>query len=41
VAFSRDGHTLATSSADKNVQLWNVTNPSHPAKLATLTDYSD
>jgi WD40 repeat protein len=31
LAFSPVGHTLATGSADNTVQLWNVTNPSHPA----------
>ncbi|HEV2782648.1 MAG TPA: WD40 repeat domain-containing protein, partial [Actinophytocola sp.] len=41
VAFSRDGRTLATSSGDKNVQLWNVVDPSHPVKLATFTDHGD
>jgi WD40 repeat protein len=29
VAFSRDGHTLATASADWNVRLWNVADPTN------------
>jgi WD40 repeat protein len=41
MAFSRDGRTLATSSADKKVQLWNVVDPSHPVKLATFTDHTN
>nr|BFD94074.1 hypothetical protein KitaXyl93_54340 [Kitasatospora sp. Xyl93] len=31
VAFSPDGHTLAT--AGTNVRLWNVTDPAHPAAI--------
>jgi len=30
LAFSPVGNILATGSADNSVQLWNVTNPSHP-----------
>ena len=33
VAFSPDGHTLATGSADQTVRLWNVTDPAHPTPL--------
>ncbi|MGH3772195.1 MAG: TIR domain-containing protein [Pseudonocardiaceae bacterium] len=33
VAFSPDGHTLATSSADQSVRLWNVADPAQPAPL--------
>ena len=33
VAFSPDGHTLASGSADWHTRLWNVTDPSHPAVL--------
>jgi WD40 repeat protein len=32
VAFSPDGHTLATGSADDTVRLWNVTDPAHPTR---------
>ena len=33
VAFSPDGHTLATGSNDQTVQLWKVTDPAHPTPL--------
>ena len=33
VAFSPDGHTLAASSFDDKLWLWNVTHPDHPALL--------
>jgi hypothetical protein len=42
VAFSADGHTLATGSNDQTVRLWNVTDPTHPAQLGQpLTDHTD
>ncbi|MBV9728842.1 MAG: hypothetical protein JO309_05440, partial [Pseudonocardiales bacterium] len=33
VVFSPDGRTLATSSRDQTVRLWNVTNRTHPTPL--------
>ncbi len=33
VAFSPDGDTLASGSADDTVRLWNVTDPAHPTPL--------
>ena len=35
VAFSPNGHTLATGSADHTVRLWNVTNPARPTPLGS------
>jgi WD40 repeat protein len=33
VAFSPGGHTLASSTADGTIRLWDVTDPAHPRPL--------
>lgn len=38
VAFSPDGHTLATGSADSTVRLWNVTDPARISQAPDLKE---
>jgi WD40 repeat protein/energy-coupling factor transporter ATP-binding protein EcfA2 len=40
VAFSPDGHTLATASDDHTAKLWDLSDPRHPSLLATLTGHT-
>jgi WD40 repeat protein len=42
VAFSPDGHTLATGSADHTVRLWDLTDRTHPQPLGSpLSGHTD
>lgn len=42
VAFSPDGHTLATISRDSKVaELWDITDRSRPARIATLAGHTN
>ena len=41
VAFSSDGHTVATASQDRTARLWNVSDPRQPQPLGTLTGHTD
>ena len=40
VAFSPDGHTLATSSVDGTTTLWDLGDRAQPARLATLSGHT-
>jgi WD40 repeat protein len=41
VAFSPDGHTVATGSQDTTVRLWDVDDLHNPSPLRTLTGHTN
>jgi WD40 repeat protein len=40
VAFSPDGHLLAAAGNDRTVELWNVSEPARPQRLAVLEGFT-
>ncbi|MBV9142531.1 MAG: TIR domain-containing protein [Pseudonocardiales bacterium] len=40
VAFSPDGHILATASTDQTVRLWDTRDPHHPRPLGIITGHN-
>ena len=41
ITFSGDGRVLASVTGTDQVSLWNVTDPAHAARIATLTGPRD